>query len=182
MRGGPAPRSVAAALSLALAGAACTVQERTDLPAQEAARVGARPASAGADGPYRQVVRPDGSTVSPVLSPAFRNGDLLWMSGRLGTVPGVSPSALVEGGIEAETRQALENVESVLAAAGLAREHLLKCTVFLADMADFAAMNGVYGAFFAGLDPPVRSTVGVSGLALGARVEIECLAAYPPGR
>jgi reactive intermediate/imine deaminase len=104
------------------------------------------------------------------------------MSGRLGTVPGGSPSALVAGGVEAETLQALENVESVLAAAGLAREHVLKCTVFLADMADFAAMNGVYAAFFEGLEPPARSTVGVNGLALGARVEIECVAAYPPGR
>lgn len=166
------------AAALALGAAACTVEERTDLPAQGSR--GGAPTAAPAH--FRQVVRPEGSAPSAVLSPAFRNGDLLWMSGRLGTVPGGSPSALVAGGVEAETLQALENVESVLAAAGLAREHVLKCTVFLADMADFAAMNGVYAAFFEGLEPPARSTVGVNGLALGARVEIECVAAYPPGR
>lgn len=178
LRGRSGIRALSSAAALALGAAGCTVKERTDLPAQGSQ--GAAPTAAPV--PFREVVRPEGSAPSPVLSPAFRNGDLLWMSGRLGTVPGVSPSALVEGGVEAETLQTLENVESVLSAAGLAREHILKCTVFLADMADFAAMNGVYAAFFDGLDPPARSTVGVSGLALGARVEIECLAAYPPGR
>lgn len=177
-RGRSGSRALTVASALAVGAAACTVQERTDLPSQGSQGAAATAAPA----PFRKVVRPEGSAPSPVLSPAFRNGDLLWMSGRLGTLPGVSPSVLVEGGVEAETLQALENVESVLAAAGLARAHILKCTVFLAEMADFAAMNGVYAAFFDGVDPPARSTVGVSGLALGARVEIECIAAYPPGR
>jgi len=130
---------------------------------------------------YRQVVQPEGVARLPVFSTAFRNGDLLWMSGQIGTVPGVMPPVLVEGGVEAETRQTMANVQTVLSAAGLGLENLLKCTVFLADIADYAAVNAVYVTYFEGMDPPARSAVAGSGLALGARVEIECLAAYPPG-
>lgn len=163
---------IAAALLLG----ACSVEPRTDLPRQ-----GSSPASATA-APYREAVRPGGVAASPVFSPAIRNGSTLWMSGQIGVVRGADPPALVQGGVEAETRQIFENMRSVLAAAGLGFESVMKCTVFLADIADYAAVNTVYAGYFEGMDPPARSAMAASGLALGARVEIECVAAYPPGR
>jgi enamine deaminase RidA (YjgF/YER057c/UK114 family) len=82
---------------------------------------------------------------------------------------------LAPGGIEAETRQALENVKDVLARQGKPLDRVFKCTVMLADMSEWAAMNRAYLAFFGG-HKPARSSFGTSGLALGARVEIECVA------
>lgn len=108
----------------------------------------------------------------PPLSPAKRVGNLLFLSGQLGTVPG---QGLVAGGIEAETRQALENIKRLLEREGSSMDRVVKCTVFLADIADYQAMNQVYRTFFPA-DPPARSTVAVGGLVLNARVEIECLA------
>lgn len=160
-----------------LALAACSVEPRTDIPAQQAAR----PAAAGA-GHYREVVQPEGVARLPVFSTAIRNGDILWMSGQIGTLPGVSPPTVVQGGVEAETHQIFANMKTVLGAAGLGLENVLKCTVFLADIADYGAVNAVYVTYWEGMDPPARSAVAGSGLALGARVEIECLAGYPPGR
>ena len=116
-----------------------------------------------------------------MFSTAIRTGDLLFLSGQIGTVPGVSPPQLVGGGVEAETRQAFENIRTVLAAAGLGLDNVVKCTVFLADIGDYDAMNSVYVTFFPDV-PPARSAMAGSGLALGSRVEIECIAAYPPGR
>jgi reactive intermediate/imine deaminase len=108
-----------------------------------------------------------------VLSAAVKVGDILYVSGQLGT----SAGKLAEGGIEGQTRQALENVKSALALAGGAMEDVAKCTVFLADVKDFQAMNQVYREFFP-TNPPARSTVAVAGLVLaGAVVEIECIAA-----
>lgn len=124
-----------------------------------------------------EAVRPDGMAVVPVYSSAIRSGGVLYLSGAVGTVSG---EGLVEGGIEAETRQALENVRAVLAAAGAGVEDLLQCNVYLADIADYAAMNEVYGAFV-GDPPPARTTVGVAALPLGARVEIACTARDPGG-
>jgi len=156
--------------------ASCTLERRTDQNAQPAAG-----AQAGARAHYREVVQPEGVARLPVFSTAIRNGDLLFLSGQIGAVPGISPPQLVTGGVEAETRQALENIGAVLAAAGLELDNLLKCTVFLADIGDYDAMNSVYVTFFPDV-PPARSAMAGSGLALGARVEIECIAAYPPGR
>jgi 2-iminobutanoate/2-iminopropanoate deaminase len=108
-----------------------------------------------------------------VLSAAVKVGDILYVSGQLGTNAG----ALAEGGIQGQTRQALENVKSALALAGATMEDVVKCTVFLADVKDFQAMNQVYREFFP-TNPPARSTVAVAGLVLaGAVVEIECIAA-----
>jgi 2-iminobutanoate/2-iminopropanoate deaminase len=78
-----------------------------------------------------------------------------------------------------ETRQTLENIKRVLEHAGSSMDRVVKCTVFLQDIADYAAMNEVYATFFPE-DPPARSTVAGSGLALGARVEIECMAVAGP--
>jgi 2-iminobutanoate/2-iminopropanoate deaminase len=82
---------------------------------------------------------------------------------------------LVDGGIEAQTRQVFKNMEAVLDAAGLTLSHVVKTTVFLQDMSEFAAMNAVYADCF-GDHAPARSTVEVAKLPLGANVEIECIA------
>ena len=119
----------------------------------------------------REPIRPDGPSRAPI-TPAIRSGNLVFSSGQLGFAPGAS--ALVPGGIRAETRQALQNLDRVFQAAGTSLAKAVKCTVFLADLAEFAAMNEVYVTFFPN-DPPARSTVGTTLLA-GARVEIECIA------
>lgn len=106
------------------------------------------------------------------FSTAVRVGNMLYLSGQIGLVPG---QGLVQGGIGPETRQALTNIRNTLEQLGSAMEHVVKCTVFLADIKDYAAMNEVYGTFFT-KDPPARSTVAGSGLAAGAKVEIECMA------
>jgi 2-iminobutanoate/2-iminopropanoate deaminase len=108
------------------------------------------------------------------FSDAVRVGDMLYLSGKLGNIPGTSQ--LAEGGIGGETRQTLENIKTSLEKYGSALDEVVKCTVFLADIAEWAAMNEVYVTYFP-TDPPARSALGSSGLALGARVEIECLAA-----
>jgi len=107
------------------------------------------------------------------FSSAVRVGDLLFLSGQIGNVPGTRQ--LADGGIAGQTRQVLENIKAVLAFAGSSLDRAVKCTVFLADIQDFAAMNAVYATYFP-KDPPARSTVAASGLAGGARVEIECIA------
>lgn len=121
----------------------------------------------------KQTIRVPGSLEGLPFSSAVRVGDMLYLSGQVGTRPGTNE--LVEGGVDAETRQTLENIKTVLAYAGSSLDDVAKCTVFLADIADYQAMNAVYREFFVE-DPPARSTVAGSGLALGARVEIECLA------
>jgi reactive intermediate/imine deaminase len=107
------------------------------------------------------------------FSPAVRAGDFIFLSGQIGNLPG--KRELVPGGIGPETRQTLEGIQRTLTEAGSSLERVVKCTVFLADIADYAAMNEVYRSFFP-KDPPARSTAAAGGLALGARVEIECIA------
>jgi reactive intermediate/imine deaminase len=121
----------------------------------------------------RTVIRPPGSMTGLPFSPAIRAGNTIYLSGQIGIPPG--GQALVPGGIGPETRQTLENLRRVLEAAGSSMTRVVKCTVFLADMADYAAMNQVYASFFPA-DPPARSTLAASGLAFNARVEIECIA------
>jgi reactive intermediate/imine deaminase len=106
------------------------------------------------------------------FSEAVRAGSMLYLSGAMGLD---DSGALVPGGIEAETRQALENIRSVLERHGSSMDRVIKCTVMLADMHEWAAMNRVYVEHFS-LKLPARSAFGASGLALGGRVEIECLA------
>lgn len=104
---------------------------------------------------------------------ANRFGELIFTAGQLGLDP--ATMELVPGGVEAETRQALTNLKYVLEAAGSSLDHVLKTTVFLRDMADFARMNAVYGEFFP-QNPPARSTVQVAALPKGGAVEIEVVA------
>jgi reactive intermediate/imine deaminase len=106
------------------------------------------------------------------FSSAVRVGDTLYLSGALGLVPGTRD--LATGGIQGETRQTLENISQTLQNFGSSMDRVVKCTVFLADMAEWGAMNEVYKTFFP--NPPARSAVGASGIALDARVEIECIA------
>jgi len=121
----------------------------------------------------RQVVQPPGTGVGLPFSAAVRVGNMLYLSGQIGVVPGTRQ--LADTGITGQTRQTLENIKATLAYAGSSLERVVKCTVFLLDIKDFAAMNAVYVTYFP-KDPPARSTVAGSGLALGARVEIECMA------
>ena len=106
------------------------------------------------------------------FSSAVRVDNTLYLSGNLGNVPGTLE--LAEGGIQGETRQTMENIKDVLEQFGSSMNDVVKCTVFLADMAEWGAMNEVYRTYFE--NPPARSALGASGLALGARVEIECIA------
>jgi len=106
---------------------------------------------------------------------AVRAGGLLFQSGKIGVEPGTLK--LVPGGIQAETRQTMENIKEGFARYGVGMDRVVKCTVFLADMKEWAAMNEVYVTYFPAGKKPARSALGASGLALGARVEIECLAA-----
>ena len=106
------------------------------------------------------------------FSTAVRVDKTLYLSGALGYDR--EKGALVDGGIQPETRKTLENIAQTLETFGGSMERVVKCTVFLADMAEWGAMNEVYTTFFP--NKPARSALGASGLALGARVEIECIA------
>ena len=121
----------------------------------------------------RQVLHSPGEVRGLPFSSAGRVGNMLYLSGQIGNVPGTRQ--LADTGIAGQTRQALENIKGVLASAGSSLDRAVKCTVFLADIKEYGAMNTVYATYFP-TDPPARSTVAGSGLALGARVEIECIA------
>jgi len=110
------------------------------------------------------------------FSEAVRVDDTLYLSGQLGLVPG--EMKLAEGGIEAETRQTMHNIQATLQRSGLGFDNVVKCTVLLADIKEWGAFNEVYKTFFKS-HFPARSALGTSGLAMGARVEIECIAAFP---
>jgi 2-iminobutanoate/2-iminopropanoate deaminase len=109
-------------------------------------------------------------------SPAVDVGDMVFLAGQIGIDP--AAGKMVAGGIEAETKQVMENARVLLLNAGLDFEDVVKTTVFLADINDFQAMNGVYASYFPeGAIPPARSTVAVTALAAGAKVEIDFIAA-----
>jgi reactive intermediate/imine deaminase len=109
------------------------------------------------------------------FSSAVRAGGLLFVSGQIGSQVVDGAPRLVAGGIDAETRQTLENIKAILTAAGTSMEKVVKCSVMMADMAEWPAMNKIYATYFPG-KKPARSAWGANGLALGARVEIECIA------
>jgi 2-iminobutanoate/2-iminopropanoate deaminase len=100
-------------------------------------------------------------------------GRMVFLSGQIPLDP--TTGQMVSGDIEKETQQVMENLGAVLAAAGLAFEHVARCTIFLTDLNDFAKVNGVYGKFFPAA-PPARATVQVAALPKGARVEIDAIA------
>ena len=113
------------------------------------------------------------AAIGPYSQAVDCGAGLVFLSGQLPIDP--ATGAFPEGGIQAQTRQSLRNVQAILAAAGLSLANVVKTTVFLADMGDFAAMNEVYATFF--IEPfPARSAVAVKALPKGALVEIECIA------
>ncbi|MBK9139385.1 MAG: RidA family protein [Verrucomicrobia bacterium] len=124
----------------------------------------------------KTIIRPAG-TPPPVgpYSHAVRVGDLLFCSGQIPLDP--ATGQLVEGDARAQTERVLENIKAILAHENLGLDRVVKTTVFLTDLADFAFMNEVYGRYFP-RDFPARSTIQVAGLPRGAKVEIEVIAHY----
>jgi 2-iminobutanoate/2-iminopropanoate deaminase len=137
------------------------------------------PFAAGAAQPAKTEFLNSGTVLTGDLpfSEAVRHGDTIYLSGQIGIVPGTLK--LVPGGMRAEAQQALENIRAILAANGRSSADIIKCTVMLADMADWPAFNEVWRAFLK-RPFPARSALGANGLALGARVEVECIAAAAP--
>lgn len=108
------------------------------------------------------------------FSEAVRAGDTLYLSGMVGVKPGTAE--LVEGGIEAESHRTMENIRMTLEAHGASMDHVVKCTVMLADISEWSTFNEIYQTYFNGRYP-ARSALGANGLALGARIEVDCIAA-----
>lgn len=132
-------------------------------------------------GPYlsfhmkEAVSTPDAPSAIGPYSPAIRAGQLLFLSGQVALDP--ATAKLIGGDVKAETRRVMENIGALLKAAGLDFSAVVRTTVFLADMNDFAAMNDVYGGYF--VQPyPARATVQVARLPRDARVEIDVIASY----
>ena len=125
--------------------------------------------------PEVKYIVPEGAAATLPFSPAVKVGHILYLSGQLGTD---STGKLAPGGIEAETRQALTNIKKLLEANGSSMDRVVKCLVMLADIGEWARMNTVYVTFFP-THRPARSAFGATGLALGARTEIECIATVP---
>jgi 2-iminobutanoate/2-iminopropanoate deaminase len=122
--------------------------------------------------PKQAITTPKGKAIGP-YSLGISAGDLVFLSGQIGL--DAATSKLVEGDVTAQAKQALENLKAVLEAAGLTFAHVVKTTIFLTDMADFAAVNEVYKGYM--VEPfPARSTIAVAALPAGAKVEIEMTA------
>jgi reactive intermediate/imine deaminase len=126
----------------------------------------------GEDSEVEYLLMPGMEDMDLPFSSAVRVDNTLYLSGNLGNLPGTLD--LAEGGIAGETQQTMENIKTVLEQFGSSLDEVVKCTVFLADMSEWGAMNEVYKTYFK--NPPARSALGANGLALGARVEIECIA------
>ncbi len=110
------------------------------------------------------------------FSPSVRVGDTLYMSGQIGQVPaGMDPH---KEGFDAAVKAAMESIGTILATNGLDFGHVVKCTVMLDDMADWPRFNAAYLPYFEGKRLPARSAFGADGLALGAPLEVECIAAF----
>ncbi len=117
---------------------------------------------------------PETTSMNLPFSEAVRVGNMLYLSGVIGNIPG--KKELVSGGIKAETKQTMENIKRILERHGSSLSQVVKCKMMLADMNDWNAMNEVYLTYFSASRLPARSALGASGLALNARVEIECIA------
>jgi 2-iminobutanoate/2-iminopropanoate deaminase len=108
------------------------------------------------------------------FSQAVRSGNTIWLSGAIGNIPG--KMELVPGGIEAESRQMMENIAAVLKESGVSFGDVVKCVVYLADMAEWPAFNKIYVPYFRPDHFPARTAIGAHQLILNARVEMECMA------
>lgn len=109
------------------------------------------------------------------FSLAVRAGDVVYLSGQLGT----DDKGLVPGGFEAQSRKAMENVAAILKGMGLGMDNVIKCTIMIADMKKWTDFNKVYVSYFKPDRLPARSALGANGLALGGEVEVECMAYAP---
>lgn len=109
------------------------------------------------------------------FSSAVKAGDLILLSGQIGTAMVDGAPQLVTGGIDAEARQTLDNIKAIVERAGSSMERILKCQVMLADMSEWPRFNEIYATYFPG-PKPARAAWGANGLALGARVEVDCVA------
>ena len=126
------------------------------------------------DSHTRQVIHAsDAPAAGGPYSHAIKVGHLVYTAGQVGIDP--ATGNLVEGGIEAQTRQVLNNLAAVLAAAGSSLSAVVKTSVFMQDLSEFGAMNATYAEFFPS-HPPARTTVQVAALPRGAKLEIECVA------
>jgi len=152
--------ALAAALALALSG--CGEQRQTNTPDKEKSMAEVEHLSSEQ---FERMGLP--------FSEAVRVGDLLFLSGQIGTD---ANDQLVAGGLPAEAEQMMKNIQSVVERYGSSMDRVVKCTVFLADIAEWPAFNEVYARYFPG-KKPARSAFAASGLALNARVEMECIAA-----
>jgi 2-iminobutanoate/2-iminopropanoate deaminase len=121
----------------------------------------------------RPIATSDAPKAIGPYSQAVAGGRSVWLSGQIPLDP--ATGELVKGTIQEETRRVMENLKAVLAAAEATFEQVVRCTIYLTDLADFAAVNEVYGAYV-GSPPPARSTVQVAALPRGARVEIDAVA------
>ena len=126
-----------------------------------------------ANTPKHPIFAPQAPAALGPYSHAYRAGDFVICSGQTPIDP--ATGKLVEGDITAQTEQVLKNIAAVLNSAGLALADVVKTTVFMTDLSEFAVYNAVYASFFP-TDPPARSTVQVAALPLGARIEIEAMA------
>jgi reactive intermediate/imine deaminase len=163
--------TLTAAAGLALGLALCA--EARPRNTRRAAKQGAQKRKQPAAPAPRVEYLPSASGRSLPFSEAVRVGHMLYLSGQIGTD---SKFALVPGGMKAEARQTMENVRAALERHGSSLDSVVKCTVMLADMSEWGAFNEVYAGYFRKGRLPARSALGVNGLALGARVEVECWA------
>jgi reactive intermediate/imine deaminase len=138
----------------------------------------ALPAAGQPAGPQYFPMSPTGGAPLP-FSESVQLGDTLYVSGQVGNLPGTL--TLAPGGIGPEARRTLENIKAILDRHGTSLDRVMKCTVFLADIKDWPAFNEIYREYFKGR-LPARSALGANGLALGARVEVECIAWVPPAK
>jgi len=135
-----------------------------------AATMSAAPQTAGSKKPIFGGAKPLGP-----YTPGIDVGNFVFLSGQIGISP--ATGKLIEGGVEAESRQAMENLGRVLKEAGLGYENVVKTTIFLADIGDYAAVNEIYASFFTGdSPPPARSTLQVAAIPAGASIEIDFIA------
>jgi len=158
-----APHRLALVLTLAIISLGCRESEEGSEPMHEAT-----------DADTAVYLTPYGPPTRP-FSPAVRVGDIIFLAGQVGVNADAS-GGLVPGGIEAETRQTMDNIKKVLTDIGSSMDKVVKCTVMMADMKEWDRMNEVYRTYFSPGRLPARSAFGSNGLALGARVEIECIA------
>jgi reactive intermediate/imine deaminase len=171
------PRKIVAAIIIVAA--LFFLLARSAGPTADSANAAVIPTQGAQTDPLKETVNgityhmPYGRPTRP-FTPAVQVGDVLYLAGQIGTAASAQGN-VVPGGIQAETRQTMLNIKDVLEKSGSSMDHVFKCTVMLADMKEWDAMNEVYTTFFAN-NKPARSALGANGLALNARVEIECLA------